>query len=286
MKYNEHQFATAHWNEGLKLFININQSEYCGTEKTKRGAGLFFQIHEANSNPSFLLNPSSYISPGYDVKVVMKPTLYIRKTEHLGRCTNKVPLYLTPNIDDYVIEHCYMQCATEYILKSCKCYPPNLGTFHSTLLSKAKELGLQPNDIKVCLGQDFICLNTWLHDVMRSTAMNVMCPYCKQPCEETKYSAKITSLLLSPRNLLIPMFSNMTLNELRKNNIIAHFVLESAAVQLIIEGQSFDLEELFLYIGNNILLFLGMSFTSIFELLYFINHLFVSIWRRYEKSKL
>lgn len=284
--YSENRYTSSLGSQGLKLFLNIQQSEYCGNEATKRGAGLFFQVHGTNRNPSFIINPSTYIKPGYDIKVFMDPTVYKRKTAHLGRCASNVPLYLLFDVDttEYVLEHCYMQCATEYIIKACKCYPPNLGAFHDVLLTKTDYLGVDISSIKVCLGSDYLCLREWIHFTMSITAMSILCPYCKQPCEETKYSIQMTSLLLSPQNMQIPIFSNISFNDLHTNNIIINFILKTAEVQLIFEEQAFTLQDLFIYIGNNIGLCLGMSFTTSFELLYFICELVVALWKHYNKQ--
>lgn len=257
--------------------MTVNQEEYCGNEITKRGAGFYFQVHGLDRNPSFVLNPSTYLNPGYDIKVNIAKKVYKRNTEHLGNCTKFVSLYATPNVTVYIQEHCYMQCVTEYFLKSCRCYPANVQAFKNSFKSKAKDLGLTESEVKMCSHTEIACMQDWLYGTLSRSSINALCPYCKQACEETRYTSQVTSLLLSPRNLKIPEFKNKSLEQLRKNYLIVTFNLKTSNVQKIFEDQMCTLTTLFIYIGNIIGLYLGMSFTTIFELLYFITEVFVCL---------
>lgn len=100
--YNESVFINYDTKFSLQLILNVTHTEYCGHGIVKRGAGFLFQIYDNNRNPSFILNPSTYISPGYDYNVVMKPIFYHRNMENLGNCANYAYLYGTPEAKVYV----------------------------------------------------------------------------------------------------------------------------------------------------------------------------------------
>lgn len=281
--YDESHYKNDGRKNSLRLFINTNQSEYCGHGLPKRGAGYFFNIHEINRYPSFLLNPSTLISPGYDINVVMTPIVYDRQTENLGKCTDFVNVYLTSNPEVYVLEQCYMQCTSEMIIRSCNCYPSILGGFRKIILLRSLSFDINRNDVDVCLGASFTCMKKWIYDVLQNTSINSLCPYCKQPCHETKYEFDLTYLRISKTNLKLNYFHNLTLEEYLKNYIFVKFSMKSNMIQHVEERQKFTLRDLFIFIGGNIGLYLGMSFLSLFEIIHFILELlecFCKHWKR------
>lgn len=76
-KYNDDHFhiKVGDAENGLWLIMNINLPEFCGHDVIKRGAGFSIQVHDINRNPSFLMYPSTYSTPGYDIHVSIRPSL-------------------------------------------------------------------------------------------------------------------------------------------------------------------------------------------------------------------
>lgn len=97
------------------------------------------------------------------------------------------------------------------------------------------------------------------------------------PCLEERYKIQMTNMLLSNKNFKNDhQFDNMSVAELRKNFFVLSLNFDSMAIDVIEEMQAFTIQDLFIYFGNNMGLFLGMSFMSPFEVLLLFVALFLA----------
>uniref|UniRef100_A0A915I680 Uncharacterized protein n=1 Tax=Romanomermis culicivorax TaxID=13658 RepID=A0A915I680_ROMCU len=70
--------------------MNIAQDTFCGSLEKYKGVGISVKAHSQNIPVAFGFEESYHtLTPGYEIDVIIKLTKYIRKTEHLGRCTNR-----------------------------------------------------------------------------------------------------------------------------------------------------------------------------------------------------
>lgn len=101
-----------------------------------------------------------------------------------------------------------------------------------------------------------------------SASISKLNQLCVQPCFELKYDVQMSSRLLSLQNFKQARFvnKNLSYDEFLKNYAFVDFQLETSAV-LYEDYQTFTLQDLFLYMGNNVGLYLGVSFMSAFEVL-------------------
>lgn len=289
LDYDEKRFKIDTPNSGLKLLMNVMQEEYCGNMKIKEGAGFSFQIHDTNRNPTFLINKATRIAPGYSISVVVKRVIYRRLTEHLGLCKNFIdtPLYTNmyhSHTKIYTLEICYMQCVTDFLLKLCNCYPPNLSYYHEMFVKKQRELN-SSKSVTPCLGEDFICLKQLTSNSIDKHSINRLCPHCKEPCYETKYKIDISYSLLSKKNFrLFPTNdTQLDFDKFRKNYIFVTFSVKNSNSDLIEDYQLYTLKYLFVAIGSNICLYLGMSFVSAFEIIYLIFDLLLTSFKKFRQ---
>lgn len=271
--YKEETFAVDLPNSGLRLLMNAFQNESCAFDKFKRGAGYMFQIHDPNVVPLMLIDKVYYLSPGYHFDVAINRVLYNRKTEHLGYCASKRDMYMASFLHDQNVQAgCYVQCAAETLLKSCKCYPTPLIVGDSIIRQNAKRYNMNAKDVKFCWKmEDLKCMRDW-RNVLFQESPKKLCPYCVQQCVEGRYKIQITKSQLSKR-ALGKFGAALSVEEIRKNYLSVHFYFSSMSILLIEESQAFTLKHMFIYIGSNIGLLLGMSFISPFEIIDFIFQL-------------
>lgn len=83
--YKEHKLVNAGPHNGLRILLNVNQPDYCGASRKWSGAGFKVIVHDPSVKPWFVLEPTLSFSPGFDTNVVLKPTVFDRHTENLGR---------------------------------------------------------------------------------------------------------------------------------------------------------------------------------------------------------
>uniref|UniRef100_A0A915KEM6 Uncharacterized protein n=1 Tax=Romanomermis culicivorax TaxID=13658 RepID=A0A915KEM6_ROMCU len=75
---------------GFKFLMNVHQEEYCTHYNVYDGIGFLFGLKENYAPYDFNCDKGFFkMAVGYDVNINIKPTKFIRNTEHLRRCTNK-----------------------------------------------------------------------------------------------------------------------------------------------------------------------------------------------------
>lgn len=267
--------------------MNVNQSEYCGKSMiADRGAGYYAVLTETDVIPATSMEHPLFLSPGYTNQVILKSTEHRRYTENLGLCSSYVDLYLYPLSDKYIQPLCFDECIVREILQHCSCYPPQLASQHDLFLANANNLGIRntTRSIRMCRESELICPVSFWFDVFLNQGQNTLCPHCKTPCFENKYRFHVTRSLISISLLKRDIGNASTISdeELRKNYLYVNVGFENKEVTIIEERQAITLIDLFIYLGNNIGLFLGMSFMSNFEIL--INLIFRSIFAKSEQG--
>lgn len=262
--YNEENYKIQSPNTGLRLLINANLSEYCGHESTKRGAGFIFQIHDINKFSNFVTQPFYYLSPGYHTEVSIRRIMFTRETEHLGKCKNKFDLYLFPFLNgENSHDFCMGQCLGEIMLKHCKCYPYLFLPFKKTFEDNSYKYNLTKNDVKFCWSITEMACQAEVKLWFQTKPTKDLCPYCEQQCIEGKYELQMTQSLLVKRKY--EKYVSVSDDVFHRNYLSVHFYFDSMTILNIVESQAFTFRDMFIYIGGNLGLFLGMSFLSLFE---------------------
>lgn len=248
--------------------LNAQKVEYCGYRKDIwYGVGIEVALHDPNNLPFPIYDTSVKLQPGMQYNIALKSQKYKRNTQHLGKCINSYPMYLFPGAKGYVKQFCIFQCENELLWKHCGCLiidlPPIVKSF-------AKWHGLNENETNFrCSRDQILNCTTKLQKIAFNEGVEKYCPQCKQPCEEDGFQFDITATAFPP-NHLINYYSKMlntSEKEIRdKNYIVLNVYFESSSVNVIIDSQKFDVRDLFIFIGNNVGLFLGMSFVSFFEI--------------------
>lgn len=87
-------------------------------------------------------------SPGCQHNIAIKPTQYLRNTEHLEKCRSSFEMSMFPESQEYVKELCLKQRENELVWQYCKClstYLIQAGTAfarHHKLDKKTSIIGL------------------------------------------------------------------------------------------------------------------------------------------------
>lgn len=101
--------------------LYVDQLNYCGVFRKWHGAGFRAYIHDPYELPQYFFNDLILLSPGYQIDIVIKRITVNRYTEKLGRCTNHVPIWLTPTKSTYIELQCFFECYQFKMYEKCKC---------------------------------------------------------------------------------------------------------------------------------------------------------------------
>lgn len=185
--------------QGLKLLLDTQQNEYCGSSIIRYGAGFRLLIHDTRVQTSLDLLPAIFLSPGFEYTVTMQLVTYDMRnfSESLDRCVSYVFNPLKPDTD-YNQPNCFMECFAEKVWKSRNCMPVQRPLISDALL---KYIGEIKTAVRVCdflQSAEFFCFIDE-YNKYGSSSPDKFCPTCIRKCFETKYEYKLTAKRLPPQ---------------------------------------------------------------------------------------
>lgn len=257
--------------------MNAGQDDYCGTGKKYFGAGFYAQIHDPHTPPELLTAKSISLHPGSSYNVALKPAVFHRQTEHLGRCLNHLYLIMYPNYKSYFQMACWSQCVTLSIWKQCDCFPI---TFQGKEILLMEILNLNANETRICARDDFSCMHKTTDESFTQNT-GERCPDCKVACYEMLYEYDVVNTKF-PRNNSISKFAaefRVESDSVRRNFIDVNFYFDSMTLLLIEETQTVTVIDLITSFGWTVSLFLGSSFLTPFEIVHSLVFSFVSAFK-------
>lgn len=216
--------------------------------------------------PQYFVDNLINLSPGYQTNIVIKPTTFDRKTEDLGRCASRVPLWLFPTKSNYLVFNCIYECLQFIVYEKCNCVVVPTEYFRRMHAMKYNK----PLD-QVLTCSPLVSSDCTKNALMNAVKQNLfgMCSQCKTPCFETKYEYRMTSMKLNSN--FAKLMNITTKNEsISKNYLLVRFSFESLTTLFITETRSITVTDLVMYWGGLVGLYLGMSFTSFYEIFHYI----------------
>lgn len=163
-------------------------------------------------------------------------------TASLGRCVDFRHLDLYPNASIYFKEACYLECFTRYVYDHCRCVPAYGPPRANYIL--ADELGIKY--VNVCFADTILCMKQY-ERMFLDTGLDDLCNKCNDPCNKTEYDFQI-SYSYFPSVESYAFYKNLsqttTLEEMRKNYIMANFYVENMLINVITETQAFTVDQL------------------------------------------
>lgn len=242
------------------------------------GAGFRLFIHDQSESIGILSSTTDiYIQPGRSYNVAVKPVEFNRETESLGKCNKTVTVENFNEQADYLHSICITLCYVKFIVTKCHCIPV---MFAEAVLNINKMFSTKWS----------VCRSTI--DVLKFTNETVhffhntpsICVECLRQCSEIVYYPSVSEAsLLTGRNLKKWHQSlNVTdAKHVNKNYVLLNIYFESFLIVSVREYQQISFQDLWINLGNNIGLYLGMSFMSLFEpvfALLIVWHIFILHW--------
>ncbi|XP_076381737.1 sodium channel protein Nach [Megalopta genalis] len=252
---------------GLKLLISSrtlgidskNRSRSIKPVPNGNGIGVF--VHHSLDFPG--LNTNAYIlQKSTEMQVSVNPTIIEKPTDlhHRNRYGKVVPICVKDAdgleyFPIYTYSNCYANCRVKAMIRICGCLP--FIYEHLVNYYRITSCGLE--------GLSCIQKNTKEISIIRDVKFENLTCTCRTPCVETVYDALPNSIELSMPQAAI------TYKNVSSRDAILRVFMKSQVFVTTETVSAADEVYLLASIGGIFSLFLGCSFLSVVEILYFIK---------------
>uniref|UniRef100_A0A915J430 Uncharacterized protein n=1 Tax=Romanomermis culicivorax TaxID=13658 RepID=A0A915J430_ROMCU len=215
--------------EGFKFLLNVHQEEYCTPYNVYNGTGFLFGLKENYAPYDFNCDKGFLkISIGSDVNINVKPTKFIRNTEHLKKCTNK-PLvdYEGKHPIPYYRGFCLVAELVKLFYHTCHCILPSYDFYTPYMNHHNFEFSGFPNNLTKEIICDknpkfSICVSILMQKFYFNKLWQIL-PLCPLPCFETVYTITFSMKKLSWNSLKIEKSVDSALVEGAYHNATSYY---------------------------------------------------------------
>ncbi|KAG9430662.1 sodium channel protein Nach [Apis mellifera carnica] len=282
----EDVFESCQWNteridceSGLKVVINKEfqqqsdeEDSYNSMNFSMKNNGIVVVIHDRMDFPG--LSSNMYmLQTNHELKIAIKPEL-IQKPKglrHRNKENQLVPLCIAEDQNTleyfsiYGYSNCYANCRVKAMLRYCGCLP--------FIYDNVAEY----NKIKRCELDRLRCIQRnakKIRIVKNIQSKNVSCS-CRTPCTYMNYDGFPNS---------IPLMKTSSTNVSQKSTIL-NVYMNSQTYQVSITLSAANESYLLASVGGIFSLFLGCSFLSVAEIIYFVYLFFRASLKSSQKSR-
>uniref|UniRef100_A0A914ID60 Uncharacterized protein n=1 Tax=Globodera rostochiensis TaxID=31243 RepID=A0A914ID60_GLORO len=246
---------------GLRLLLNVNQSDYMPTTEA---AGVRIVVHEQDQEP--FPDTFGYSAPtGFVSSFGLKTKIVNRLDAPYGKCSDTFRPYGYIYAEHYSPEGCYRNCFQHIILERCGCGDPR---FPLPNESEDRPCDARSPKERLCLANQTAVLGGFHH-------LTHDC-HCVQPCTEhvfeTAYSAAAWPALnfnIGGDDCALVLGTNFSKGKcteyFTKNTALIEIYYEQLNYEKLKETPGYTLVNLFSDLGGNIGLWIGFSLITVME---------------------
>ncbi|KAL3077493.1 hypothetical protein niasHS_012199 [Heterodera schachtii] len=246
---------------GLRLLLNVNQSDYMPTTEA---AGVRIVVHEQDQEP--FPDTFGYSAPvGFVSSFGLKTKILNRLDAPYGKCSDTFRPHGYIYAEHYSPEGCYRNCFQHIILERCGCGDPR---FPLPNESEDRSCDARSPTERLCLANQTAVLGGFHH-------LTHDC-HCVQPCTEhvfeTAYSAAAwpaSNFNIGGDDCAIVLGTNFTRENctkyFAKNTALIEIYYEQLNYEKLKETPGYTLVNLFSDLGGNIGLWIGFSLITVME---------------------
>uniref|UniRef100_A0A183CAQ0 EGF-like domain-containing protein n=1 Tax=Globodera pallida TaxID=36090 RepID=A0A183CAQ0_GLOPA len=246
---------------GLRLLLNVNQSDYMPTTEA---AGVRIVVHEQDQEP--FPDTFGYSAPtGFVSSFGLKTKIVNRLDAPYGKCSDTFRPYGYIYAEHYSPEGCYRNCFQHIILERCGCGDPR---FPLPNESEDRPCDARSPKERLCLANQTAVLGGFHH-------LTHDC-HCVQPCTEHVFETAYSAAAWPALNFNIggddcalvlgTNFSKAKCTEyFTKNTALIEIYYEQLNYEKLKETPGYTLVNLFSDLGGNIGLWIGFSLITVME---------------------
>jgi amiloride-sensitive sodium channel len=255
---------------GLTLVLDVEADEfYCSTSA---GVGFKLLLHNPVEMPK-IADFGSLIAPGREYRINVIPTINkatssLRNVKEADRqCAYSEERYLR-FYRTYTQKHCNLECEANFTFSVCRCVPFHLPKDVNTAICGKQEEGCAE------LARRFLEMMILDNDTSKSMT-NWTKPncHCLPGCNELSYSSSMTYGNIDPSFVTSKLYTNIKENfdekKIRENLAVVHIFYTNTQFLSYYKTEMYGLTEFLSSTGGLLGLFIGFSFISAVEILYF-----------------
>ncbi|KAF7638186.1 hypothetical protein Mgra_00002414 [Meloidogyne graminicola] len=247
---------------GLRLLLNVNQSDYMPTTEA---AGVRIVVHEQDQEP--FPDTFGYSAPtGFVSSFGLKTKILHRLDAPYGKCSDTFRPTGYIYAEHYSPEGCYRNCFQHIILERCGCGDPR---FPLPNEKEDRPCDARNPKERSCLSNQTAVLGGFHH-------LTHDC-HCVQPCTENTFETAYSAASWPAQNFNIGqddcalvLGNNFTMDSCieyyRKNTAYIEIYYEQLNYEKLKETPGYTLVNLFSDLGGNIGLWIGFSLITVLEI--------------------
>ncbi|XP_020297428.1 pickpocket protein 28-like [Pseudomyrmex gracilis] len=259
---------------GLTLVLDVDVNEYyCSTTA---GAGFKMLLHSPVETPK-IADFSFAITPGEETRVIIRPRISTanptivsipqRKRKCFFSAERKLRYYRT-----YTQRNCILECEANFTQQMCHCVQYYMPKSKNTPICSKKD--------EQCAKLARRTMENKLYDETEGNPLNVTIPSCNcwPGCYEINYRLELSqNKLLSSFNTE-KRYVKKDLKYFTKNIAVVHLFFVDSQFTKYVKNELFGFIDFLSSTGGLLGLFMGFSFLSVMEIVYFLTIRLVSRW--------
>ncbi|XP_032675500.1 pickpocket protein 28-like [Odontomachus brunneus] len=268
---------------GLSLALDVDTDEYfCSSTAS---AGFKMLLHNPVETPK-IADFSFSIMPGEETRVIVKPRISTAKKSIISIPKTKRKCFFTTErklryYRTYTQRNCLLECEANFTQKICSCVQYYMPKSSNTQICGKKD--------EQCAVNARRAMETKLYDEDTANSLNVTeTPSCNcwPACFEINYKAELSQSKLMSIVGNEKSYIKKNANYFTKNMAMIHIFFVDSQFTKYVKTELFGFTEFLSSTGGLLGLFLGFSFLSFMEIVYFATmRLWCRLYRQRASSK-
>ncbi|EZA54394.1 pickpocket protein 28 isoform X1 [Ooceraea biroi] len=267
---------------GLTLALDAETDEYyCGFTS----AGFKMLLHSPVETPK-IADFSFAIMPGKETRVILKPRISVANSRIIAIQQKKRKCYFTAErklryYRTYTQRNCVLECEANFTQEMCGCVQ-----YYMPKSAKTKICGKRDTS---CAVRAKTAMELGLYDDDTASSLNISkLPHCTcwPACYEINYKAQLSQSELLPTLNIDAPYVKKNMDYFTKNVAVVHLFFVDSQFTKYVKNELFGFTEFLSSTGGLLGLFMGFSFLSAMEIVYFLTlRAWCRMYRRRQAAK-
>ncbi|XP_012527253.2 pickpocket protein 28 [Monomorium pharaonis] len=251
---------------GLTLALDVEMNEYYCSSTA--GAGFKMLLHNPVETPK-IADFAFSITPGEETRVIIRPRISSASPSIIHIPKNKRKCFFTTErklryYRTYTQRNCVLECEANFTQQLCHCVQPYMPKSNNTPICGKKD--------EQCANRARKSMELKLYDEEVANPLNITeIPRCNcwPGCFEISYSIELSQNKLASSFQIDKKFVKRNVTYFTENMAVVHLFFVDSQFTKYVKNELFGFIEFLSSTGGLLGLFMGFSFLSFMEILYF-----------------
>ncbi|EFN72474.1 Amiloride-sensitive cation channel 4-A [Camponotus floridanus] len=250
---------------GLTLVLDVEASEYYCSSTA--GMGFKMLLHNPVETPK-IADFSFSITPGEETRVIIRPRISTANPSIISIPQNKRKCFFTTErklryYRTYTQRNCILECEANYTQKLCHCVQYYMPKAAKTPICGKKD------ESCATLARKKMEIKLYVEDLNPINLTEVPSCNCWPGCFEINYRIELSQNKLSSTFNIDKQYVKKNLNYFTENAAVVHLFFVDSQFTKYVKNELYGFTEFLSSTGGLLGLFLGFSFLSFMEIVYF-----------------